>query len=44
MKTVLFQLSLPQMQAQETREALGACGSECACACPGGDYPALSSR
>lgn len=31
MKTVLFQLFLPQMQAPETREAPGACGSECVC-------------
>lgn len=41
MKIVLFQIFLPQMQAPETREAPGACGSDCVCACLGGDYPAL---
>lgn len=42
MKPVLFSLLLPQTQAPETREAPGACGSECACL--GGDCPALESR
>lgn len=42
MKPVLFSLFLPQTQAPETREAPGACGSECACL--GGDCPALESR